>query len=825
LVDFSVFYIIIQFIQRFISKYIVVNMEVLTLSLVGLWLIAWVLAAVLPKGKDGKGGMAKRFFASLSRFFLIPAIGFALAYIWPVIIEWEVATFGLSGDAFSAWTVGTVIILVAIGMFVSSRGFSKEPNNKSLLNARQRFAWISYGLTALLAFFILFSVDFRLFRSVMLIIFFFTEIISIVFWFYDPFIYILSQLIHRKRKMPFPPTPEKLNRYAVIGCAHNEAGVIDQLVKSLYATTYPKTKFDVYVICDNCTDNTAEVVRLAGGIAMERNDPDHRGKGFGLKWMFEYLDEQRQNGNEYDAYIVLDADNVVNEEYLDAINERMNEGYEILQTYLGCKNPRDTWISASYSYSYWVSNAVYQNAHSNIGLSAQMGGTGMVLRPSVLDEIGWETDSLTEDLVLTARYVLIKNMSCCWVHEAKLYDEKPLKVIPSIRQRTRWMQGHMAAMFKFGPRLIWNGIKNFSMKQLDVGFYLMRPMLNMLMFAGYIARICFTLFMPETMDVSFIMTANSSILLLLGYFTLQFYVLFCENYGRYIPTFVLQFVFSFTWYPAILRGLIKRNERYWVSTVHTRSIAVTDIKEDAKMLEAKERLRGLDNLHRLPLGQILFKATVISKKQLEDALQFQEEHGGTLGSIILDMKMVSADTLNAYLSLQKTMKEAAAIEGIGDEHLRLGDILVNAGLITPAQLKIALEYQKKHNVRLGDCLVATNIMSDALLKLFLEVQKLLDANYVSPKNAHELINGLLNSSSDNIGTIFLRGGLLSSQQLDYALDRHQKEGGQLGQILIDCGFVNQETLDIILQLQEIGRLHVAKNQIAPYLNQGGVLDG
>ena len=138
----------------------------------------------------------------------------------------------------------------------------------------------------------------------------------------------------------------------MIGCAHNEASVIDQLVKSLYATTYPKTKFDVYVICENCTDNAAEVARLAGGIAMECNDPDHRGKGFGLKWMFEYLDEQHQNGNEYDAYIVLDADNVVNEEYLDAINERMNEGYEILQTYLGCKNPRDTWISASYSYSY-----------------------------------------------------------------------------------------------------------------------------------------------------------------------------------------------------------------------------------------------------------------------------------------------------------------------------------------------------------------------------------------------------------------------------------------------------------------------------------------
>ena len=130
----------------------------------------------------------------------MPSIGFTLALVWPIVIQWEVKTLGLSGDVFSTWTVGTVIALVAIGMFVSSRGFSKEPNNKSLLNARQRFAWLSYGLVVLLAFYIFFSANFRLFRFVMLLIFFFAEIISIVFWFYDPFIYILSQLIRRKKK-------------------------------------------------------------------------------------------------------------------------------------------------------------------------------------------------------------------------------------------------------------------------------------------------------------------------------------------------------------------------------------------------------------------------------------------------------------------------------------------------------------------------------------------------------------------------------------------------------------------------------------------------
>ena len=262
MVDLSVFYIIINFFQTFIDDYVVVNIETIVFSLLGLLVVTSILAMVMPKKKEEKGGSARRVFTFLARFLLVLLVAFALAYIWPIIVAWEVKTFGLSGVAFSAWSVGTLIALIAIGMYVASRGFSKEPNNKSLLNARQKFTWLSYGLVGFLAFFVLYNVNYELFRYVLLVIFFLTEMVSIVFWFYDPFIYILSQLMRRKKKTPFKPTPDKLNRYAVIGCAHNEQGVIGQLIESLYATTYPKTKYDVYVICDNCTDNTAGAVQI-----------------------------------------------------------------------------------------------------------------------------------------------------------------------------------------------------------------------------------------------------------------------------------------------------------------------------------------------------------------------------------------------------------------------------------------------------------------------------------------------------------------------------------------------------------------------------------
>ncbi len=806
MVDFSVFFVIIEGINYFVLHYVKVHLDIALFITAGLALLFGLIGLCLKKPQETGNLTLKQVMYRVSRVFMVLAALIGGGIVWPMIVDVVVRTFGIDGQAFGAYSISTAVMLIGLGFLIASRFFTSEPNNRSLLNTRQFFGAVGMFAMIFLMFFSLYQISFAAFRKVLLSIFFVTECLSVLFWFYDPFIYILSQLFQGRRKVPCEPTPDKINRFAVIGCAHNEAGVIDQLIKSVHATMYPKNSYDVYVICDNCTDDTADVVRKSGAIAMERNDPEHRGKGFGLKWMFEKLDQERRRGNEYDAYIILDADNLVNEAFLDAINDKMNEGYEILQAYLGCKNPGDTWISMSYSYSYWVSNAIYQNAHSRVGLSAQMGGTGMVLRPKVLDEIGWDTDSLTEDLVLTARYMLAKNLPACWVHDAKLYDEKPLRLTPSIRQRTRWMQGHMAAMFKFAPKLLWSGIKNFSLRQLDVAFYLMRPFLNLLMFLSYLVHIYFNMFQPEGFtSTSFVMGANTSILLLIGYFILQFYVLFNEYHARYIPTFILQFFFSFTWYPAIFRGLIKRKERYWVSTIHTRNLSIGEVREDAQLQEAKERLKGLDNLHRLPLGQILLKATVITKKQLDEALQQQNAHGGFLGDIIVDMNVISQDTLSAYLSVQQTMKEEAAREGRGDDHLRLGDILVNSGLITAAQLEAALEHQKNYGGYLGACLIATHCLPVELLKIFLEVQKLLDANFVSPTSARQLINGVLASSTENIGTILWKGGLVSRQQLDLALEYQRQTGMQIGAILVESGFINERTLEVILELQNKGR--------------------
>jgi cellulose synthase/poly-beta-1,6-N-acetylglucosamine synthase-like glycosyltransferase len=77
--------------------------------------------------------------------------------------------------------------------------------------------------------------------------------------------------------------------FALIVCAHNEARVIGQLVENLKLLKYSPKLYDIFVVADNCTDNTAEVARKAGALVQERFSDAGKGKGFALEWMFHRL--------------------------------------------------------------------------------------------------------------------------------------------------------------------------------------------------------------------------------------------------------------------------------------------------------------------------------------------------------------------------------------------------------------------------------------------------------------------------------------------------------------------------------------------------------
>ena len=149
----------------------------------------------------------------------------------------------------------------------------------------------------------------------------------------------------RKAKRP-NSTPSR--RYAALICARNEEHVIGELVASLRAQDYPAELLDIYVLADNSTDGTARAARQAGATAFERFNPHQVGKGYALDELISCI-RMRRPLSDYDAFLVFDADNIVDPHFVSAMDQTFAQGCDVLTSYRNSKNFASSWISASYS--------------------------------------------------------------------------------------------------------------------------------------------------------------------------------------------------------------------------------------------------------------------------------------------------------------------------------------------------------------------------------------------------------------------------------------------------------------------------------------------
>lgn len=217
----------------------------------------------------------------------------------------------------------------------------------------------------------------------------------------------------------FAPTKS----FAVLVAAHNEEQVVGALIENLKRLDYPRHLYDIFVICDNCTDNTAEIARSLGVYAYERRNPNLRGKGYAIEWMLKELWKLPRS---YDAIVMFDADNLVNPDYLTHMNNDLCNGSRVIQAYLDTKkNPHDSWVTSAYAITYWYCNRLWQLPRKKLKLANYLGGTGMCFESNLLKEMGWGATSLVEDLEFTMRCVQ-RGIYPTFNHEAKVYDEKPL---------------------------------------------------------------------------------------------------------------------------------------------------------------------------------------------------------------------------------------------------------------------------------------------------------------------------------------------------------------------------------------------------------------
>jgi len=277
------------------------------------------------------------------------------------------------------------------------------------------------------------------------------------------------------------PVSERFRQFAILIPAHNEEIPIRNTLQSLNNINYPEDNYTIFVIADNCTDDTAAIARSSGANVWERTDTTHRGKGYALRWAFQQI---LASPSRYDAVVVIDADSRALPNVLHVMNNHLEDGAQAIQGYVAIEPNSGVWSSEITRLGYTLHNYVRPLGKRALGFPSGLHGIGMCFTPEVLRSVPWEAYSTTEDLEY-GLHLLLQGIEVRFAPELVGYSTLPEKIKHASSQRERWEFGRLPLIRKYAAQLLAAAFQRRSLRYLDAfADLVMPPLMNLLMLAG-----------------------------------------------------------------------------------------------------------------------------------------------------------------------------------------------------------------------------------------------------------------------------------------------------------------------------------------------------
>lgn len=389
--------------------------------------------------------------------------------------------------------------------------------------------------------------------------------------------YVIFTIYSFKRvpkRLEFDPK----NKFAILIAARNEETVIGNLVESLKEQDYPDELYDIYVIPNNCTDNTKGAAEAAGAKIMECRVPV-KSKGEVLS---DTLDQLMACGTEYDAICVFDADNLVHPKFLREMNNALRAGIRVAQGYRDSKNPYDTVVSGCYSIYYWMINRFYNRSRYSASLSAMVNGSGFMASMDVIQKNnGWHTVTMTEDIEFTTQCIL-KGERVAFVKDAIIYDEQPLTFAESWKQRKRWSTGLIQGAQAYSGQLLKTGIKTKNPCCFDQLVFFLAPYMQIIYVLSLALAmvlnflyIKYSLFPQTELYFEMFMSLNMSIIVSVALSTLTLFLEHKQS-PKLIGAVLYYWFFILSWIPINVICFFKKTT-VWAEIKHTRNVKLSDM--------------------------------------------------------------------------------------------------------------------------------------------------------------------------------------------------------------------------------------------------------
>jgi len=348
----------------------------------------------------------------------------------------------------------------------------------------------------------------------------------------------------------------KIMKFLILIPAYNESTGIINTIDSLKRMNN-QSETEIFVIADNCDDDTAQIAADCGVEVLVRSDPINQGKGYALEWTMN-----QYNLSEFDAVAVIDADTIVEENMLEVMAGLFSGGADAIQLNYLMTSKKKRGIAYLQYIASLTENYLFYGPRQKLGMAILLRGSGMAIRSSILQEFPWNSHSITEDVDYALK-LLRAGKRIDFSALSTVYAGSTESLSQSYAQKKRWASGTFALITENFLQLLKTGLfkRNFISIELAFSLFLMsRPlMIYTALLMIILSLLGDPLCQPPILIANLILSVAVMIYLFLG-------IYFCEYKGRALLTIPLIPVYGIWYFFVQLRSIFNFKGKNWVRT-------------------------------------------------------------------------------------------------------------------------------------------------------------------------------------------------------------------------------------------------------------------
>ena len=297
------------------------------------------------------------------------------------------------------------------------------------------------------------------------------------------------------------------------------------------------------------------------------------------------------NGDDFcDAYIVFDADNTAEPNYITEMNRTFSAGYEVVSAYRNPSNYGEGWRAAGQGMYFLRDARIMNMARMKINSNTFIAGTGFLFSREICKRYGgWPFHCLTEDGEFTMHNA-VHGAKTGYNNNAIFYDEQSVDFKTSWNQKLRWCKGGLQIFGKYLGQLFRGFFSKRALACFDMSMCL-APAYFLSLIAVFVNVIGYTCMLIADFSVATLINILTQLGVMIPVvYAVLFVFGLCvtiSDWKRlrassakkilYIFTFPL---YIFTFIPAALVAVFKKVE--WKQVAHHGAPTATDKKEEIK---------------------------------------------------------------------------------------------------------------------------------------------------------------------------------------------------------------------------------------------------